>query len=69
MTRCLLAERVDLPRQLLRWGNGQPSAAVRRCVRGEVELITSCVASLRRGAVDEVARHARVRAIWPMRLA
>ena len=34
-----------------------------------MELITSCVASLRRGAVDEVARHARVRAIWPMRLA
>eukprot|EP00964_Phaeocystis_antarctica_P044094 scaffold25332_cov67-Phaeocystis_antarctica.AAC.6 len=33
-----------------------------------MELITSCAAFLRRGAVDKVARHARVRAIRPMRL-
>eukprot|EP00964_Phaeocystis_antarctica_P034931 scaffold19910_cov70-Phaeocystis_antarctica.AAC.6 len=33
-----------------------------------MELLTSCAAFLRRGAVDEVARHARVRAVRPMRL-
>ena len=33
-----------------------------------MELVTSRAAFLRRGAVDEVARHARVRAIRPVRL-
>ena len=33
-----------------------------------MELVTSRAAFLRRGAVDKVARHARVRAVRPVRL-
>ena len=60
MSRCLLVERISMPR----WG----WAALCSCEALLVELVTSRAAFLRRGAVDEIARHARVRAIRPVRL-